>query len=605
MGVSGGGRSGYRPSRTNGVGFGLPILAALLLAGCGATGSPSTAQARPDAREPVPPVLDPRFEEVRERLGRMVAEEAVPSVAVAVAKNGVILWEEGFGRADRERGIPASAHTPYSIASINKAITSTAVMILSERGMLDLDAPIERYLGGIRLTGLAGDTRDVTARRAMAHSAGLPLHFRIFYAGDDVPAPEETLGRYGVVVFPPGMHVQYSNIGYRALDVAIGNVSGMTYGEFLDREIFAPLGMTNSVLDLDDAWGGRLATRYTGAGDPIGLYVSDHPGSGDVWASAHDLVRFAMAHLGTLLPGQRPVLGPDAIAEMQRNAAAPGFVGGLSWALGADRGHRVVEHGGGQPGVSTQLSLYPDHHIAIAVVSNQSGGEPFQIARQIAAVLLPEPGVALAPEPAPRADTRTPAALTDLAGRWDGTLTTYEGDEPFVLEIADSGEGRARIGGGLTSLVNNVSLSDGVLRGVFHGIKNTGDARAHPHVLSLTLRASDGLLAGQLSVFVDEPARGLSSFVRLERPDTARLEEYVGVYRHGEDDRRTIGRDGDRLYSRRGGGPRYELDPAGEDTFVMVGTGGSRLRFERGPAGVNAVEWVGTSGARDRARRVD
>jgi CubicO group peptidase (beta-lactamase class C family) len=571
-------------------------LPCLLLAGCVSAATPSAS---------APPVPDARFDPVREEIRRMVREDGVPSVAISVVVDGVIIWEEGFGLADRERGIPATAHTPYSIASINKAITSTAVMMLAERGAVDLDAPIERYLGGVRLRGLAGDTRAVTPRLALAHSAGLPGHFRAFYAGESVPPPEETLGRYGIVVYPPGRHFQYSNIGYRALDVTIANVSGVSYGRFLDREIFRPLGMIRTVLDLDAVSASGAAIRYDPAGNAIPLYATDHPGSGDLWSSAHDLIRFAAAHIGTLLAGQRPILRAESIAAMQRNAAAPGSVAGLSWALGVDRGHRVVEHGGGQPGVATQLALYPEERIAIAVVSNGSGGHAFQLARRIAAVLLPHVGNASAPVPAARAHDSVPTGLADLAGRWDGTLITYEGEEPFVLELAASGEGRVRIDGGLTSLVNDVRFSQGLLTGVFHGIKHTGDARAHPHRLSIALLAEGDQLAGQLNAHMDEPARSFASFVRLARPDTARLEQYVGVYHHGEGDLRVISRDGDRLHSRRGTGSRFELDPAGADAFVMVGTGGSRLYFEREGDRIVAVEWVGTGGVRDRALRVD
>ncbi len=152
---------------------------------------------------------DARFDSVRAVIQRLVNEDSVPSITVAVAKDGRILWEEGFGWANRERGVAATPHTPYSLASVTKPITSTAVVLLSERGLIDLDAPIESYLGGLRLKGLAGDTRGVTPRRAMAHSAGLPTHYNAHFIRDRVPPPEQTFGRYGIVVFEPGEQFEY------------------------------------------------------------------------------------------------------------------------------------------------------------------------------------------------------------------------------------------------------------------------------------------------------------------------------------------------------------------------------------------------------------
>jgi CubicO group peptidase (beta-lactamase class C family) len=572
---------------------------AILLAGCG-TGCPAVPVTATAAAAPSP-VRDARFDSVRAHIQRLVNDGGAPSIAVAVAKDGQILWEEGFGLANCERGIAATAHTPYSIASINKAITSTAIMILSERGDIDIDAPLDDYLGGIRFSGIAGDRRNVTPRLAMAHSAGLPQRFRTVYAGDEMPTAEQTLTRYGMVVFPPGEYFHYSNVGYRSLDVAIANVSGQSYGEFLRREVFVPLGMTRSALDLHPSWSAEAATRYGPRQQPIRHYVTDHPGSGDVFASAHDLMRFGMFHIGTPLPDQRPVLRPESIAEMQRVNSAPGQNWGLGWELTGDRGHRVVAHGGGQPGVNTQLALYPDAGLVVVILSNRSGGDAYDISRRIAAVVLPNEGTGALPPPASPSAT---VSLSDLTGTWAGTLTTYEREEPFVLIFHPYGDVHVRVGGRMTSLVNDVSASD-VVRGSFHGLMNTSDAMGHHHTLHLTLLPRGGELVGELMALVTEPLLVLTSAVRVARVDAARLDEYAGVYRHGEGDLRMITRQGDQLYSQRTGGRRFALDPVGEDAFVLVGTAGTALRFLRENGRVVEAELVPSGGVGSRARRVE
>ena len=87
------------------------------------------------------------FDRVRAVIRQQMTEGQIPSVAVAVARNGRIIWEEAFGWADRENLIPATPHTSYSLASISKSFTGTALMILRERGKADLDRPIET-IGG-------------------------------------------------------------------------------------------------------------------------------------------------------------------------------------------------------------------------------------------------------------------------------------------------------------------------------------------------------------------------------------------------------------------------------------------------------------------------
>jgi CubicO group peptidase (beta-lactamase class C family) len=479
----------------------------------------STVDERPPrigGAEAVAPLVEPGLEAVRARIEEMVSEEGVPSIVVAVARNGVVLWEEGFGWADREAKVRATPHTRYSLASVTKPLTATAIMMLAEQGRIDLDAPIERYLGGTRLRGLAGDTREVTPRLALAHAAGLPSHFRVFYEGDPVPPPEETLGRYGIVVFPPGTQWAYSNIGYRALDVAVANVSGRSYGDFLRTEIFEPLGMTRSSLNLDRVQADEAARRYDGEGNAIVSYVTDHPGSGDVWASAHDLLRFGMFHAGTSLPGQRPVLRPESVAAMHREVTSvPRMTTvGLGWAVRDDRGHRVVEHGGGQPGVSATLFLYPDEKLAIVVLSNQGGVDVGEIARQI--------GTALIPEASPAWSSEDPAApelppLPDLTGRWIGTLTTYEGEEPFVLDFRSTGDVHVRIAERMTSLLNHAGRSGDALTGWFYGLMNTSDFLPHRHNLSLMVRLEGDELVGQVTAHSVQPPRSASSFVRLKR----------------------------------------------------------------------------------------
>src|SRR3954453_12374168 len=125
---------------------------------------------------------DDDFAPVKERIAKALQETNVPSISVAVVRDGKIVWEEGFGWADRENRVQASEHTLYSVASVSKPITATGLMVLVERKQIDLDKPINDYLGNAKLVARVGDAAGATVRRVANHSSGLPLHYQFFYA---------------------------------------------------------------------------------------------------------------------------------------------------------------------------------------------------------------------------------------------------------------------------------------------------------------------------------------------------------------------------------------------------------------------------------------
>ena len=317
-----------------------------------------------------------RFEGVRETLREIAVEERFPSLAVGVAQDGVILWEDAFGWADREKRVPATPHTPYSLASISKPIAATGLMLLAEQAKVDLDRPIDEYLGDAKLKGRAGDADDATVRRVANHTAGLPLHYHFFYADEPYrrPSMDETILRYGHLVSVPGERYQYSNLGYGLLDYVISRLSGRSFAEFMRREVFLPLGMVRSSVGVGPGLEPYAAARYGSDGLPYPYYTFDHPGASEVYCSVHDLLRFGMLHLKTRLPDMKAILSDDAIDEMQRPTSEPGKPDGygIGWRVDADLyGYRTVNHDGGMGGVSTTLHLLPDEKIAVAVLCNR------------------------------------------------------------------------------------------------------------------------------------------------------------------------------------------------------------------------------------------
>ncbi len=453
-----------------------------------------------------------RWQPIRDSIERQLVRVSGAAMAVAVAKDGKIIWEQGFGWANREKMIPATQHTMFSLASISKPITATGLMVQAARGKIDLDRPVNDYLGAGKLTGLAGDAAGATVRRVLSHTAGLPLHYQFFYANENrhPPTMDETIGRYGILVSAPGERFQYSNLGFGIIDYLITRTSGLSYADFMRRDVFLPLGMTRTSIDIGPGLEPYAAERYDRLGRPVPFYTFDHNGGSAVYSSAHDLVRFGMFHLKDHLADQRPIVSDSILDLMHRPVARNAFGDstvsyGLGWVNHPDsRGYPLIEHSGGMPGVATILNLYPTENLAIVALTN-GGGNPFAIAEDIAAVLLPKYAQALRADRAKITPPVTPkfTPTPDLIGRWEGTLRTWQRTLPFQMVVEPDGDVKVRIGAGpdgqLESLLNDAEWAGGVLTGRFAGTIPTPDASWTPHSVALDLRLVNGKLRGQAS----------------------------------------------------------------------------------------------------------
>ncbi|MGV3618887.1 MAG: serine hydrolase domain-containing protein [Fimbriimonas sp.] len=415
---------------------------------------------------------------------------AVPSVAYGIARGEEILLLGAAGLADKERGIAATPQTAYSMASVTKPMTTTAAMLLATRGLIDLDAPMDTYLGEAKLSGAAGDAREATVRRVADHTAGLPLHYQFYYEDEPDARPpfEESVRRYGKLFTPAGERHQYSNLGYGMLDDAVARVSGVPYKQFMAEAIFAPLGMAHAAIDAPTR--GEVAVAYGPDGVGYPRYDFDHPGGSAAYASVEDLLAFGRFHLG-----HGPDLFPFESRQAMQAPTAPAY--GFGWGVNADRlGLRFVAHTGGMGGVNTILRLVPELDLVIGILINGQGELPFRGADDAVAALHPEFRARLIadrakPKPEP-AKVPVPEALW---GTWRGTLQTHRGTLPLTLEIRSGHEARAILNGHEAS-VDDLQMSNGRLGGALDGDVETEDAGRRPYRIHLDLAARGEVLNG-------------------------------------------------------------------------------------------------------------
>lgn len=476
-----------------------------------------------------------RFDGVREQIRADIAAGKTPSVAVAVVVDGTLVWEEGFGMADRARGIAATPHTPYLLASVSKPILTTALMRLAQDGKVDLDAPANRYLPDSPLTAHEGRVEDATVRRVANHSSGLPVHYHML-PGQPMPigTSADTVRHYGHLMTAPGERYDYSNLAFGVIDRIIEHASGQPVDAYLRAQVFQPLGMRDSSYGPDAARVGDTARPYAPDGRPLPLASMDTPGAGALYSSAHDLARFMALHLKQPLAGSTPALDDRHVDQMQRATPAsrdggPGVpkTSRIGWG-GADervRRYDTVTKAGGMPGAATWMVLVPGQDIGVVVLTNVSWtdyeGPSYTIADAILKVLLPdwEP---LRSEPwGSEWDRVGDQPDARWRGTWRGQLQTWQGNTPVTLVVPAQGALQFQLGDAPQTTIEGLKVEDSWLRGEATGRLPTDDARASRlDRLQLSLKHRGDRINGVAMGFADGiEGDAMGHWIELRRAD--------------------------------------------------------------------------------------
>ncbi|MBD3180942.1 serine hydrolase [Candidatus Poribacteria bacterium] len=466
-----------------------------------------------------------KFDRIREFITQKLVEMSVSSAAVAVAQEGEIIWEEGFGWADSQRRIKSNEHTMYSLASISKPITATGFMILKERGLVELDKPFNDYLDEAKITARIGKAEDATVRRVANHSSGMGLHYQFFCRDESYPRPpmDETIRRYAKLFTLPGERYQYCNLGYGLMDYAISRLSGLSYEDFMRTEVFLPLGMTHTSINIDPGLEDYQAIRYGSDGLPIPFYDFDHPGASAVYSSVHDLIRFGMFHLKNHLSHQKQIITDETIDEMQVPTAdidsSSGY--GIGWRIGRNsEGLMTVAHTGGMGGVRTILSLQPEHGTAIAVLTNASSSLSWMIHEEILKVMFPDE---IKKKEADKDESSEPEPFQpgdELRGKWSGNIHTYKCDIPLNIWFKESGDVHVQMENQLKTLVNNVTFKDNWIRGVLMGDIGTEDSNRRRYYLHLDMKLRGDVINGaiiSISLPGEKMGNALSHWIEVTR----------------------------------------------------------------------------------------
>lgn len=310
----------------------------------------------------------------------------VPGVAVAIVKDGQVVYAKGFGFRDVKKGLKVTPDTLFAIGSCSKAFTATALAILADEGKLDLDKPVRDYLPDFRLQD-AYATAHLRPRDLVTHQSGLPRHDMAWYGSP--LSRREIFNRLHHLEPSRPLHArfQYNNLMYLAAGVLIERVSGVTWEEFVRRKILDPLEMKQSNFSVNDSQKtpdfSLPYQEQKGEVKEIPFRNIDAIGpAGSINSSVNEMTRWLFLQLDKGKFNGRQIVSEKSLNEVH----TPQIVAGgdlkydesfyssyaMGWGVTSYRGHPSLSHGGGIDGFTSQIRFLPKDKLGVVVLTNSA-----------------------------------------------------------------------------------------------------------------------------------------------------------------------------------------------------------------------------------------
>jgi CubicO group peptidase (beta-lactamase class C family) len=394
--------------------------------------------------------LESRLATLPALLEARAAEHGVVGAVLAVGQ-GDELFEAATGLVNRNTGVEANADAVFQIGSITKLFTTTLIMQLVEEGLVELDAPVKRYLPEFQVADPRA-TEMITVANLLCHTSGIDGDFF-----QDTGRGDDCIERYVLAcaalpqLHPPGEMLSYCNAGFTIAGRIIEKLRRRPWHEVIAERIFAPLGLFAMGTEPEQAILHRAAVGHMALGEEGAQVVipiwrlgrSNAPAGGTPFARARELIGFARMHLrgGSALDGSA-ILSPESVRRMQErrivlplHADADGW--GLGWMLFDWSGERLIGHDGLTIGQSSFLRVHPASGVAVSLLT--TGGDAKSLYREVfQEVLGTLCGISLPPVPEQSATVEVP--LGSYAGRYQRLSTGYEvGVEDGALVLRASG----------------------------------------------------------------------------------------------------------------------------------------------------------------------
>ena len=475
-----------------------------------------------------------------------------PGAAVIVVKDGKVVFRKGYGMANLELGVPVEPDMVFRLGSITKQFTAVAILMLVEQGKLSLDDDLTKFLPDYPTNG-----QKITITHLLTHTSGIKPYTSLpewlAMWRKDVPLNELiALFKDRPMDFAPGERYAYNNSAYVLLGAVIEKVSGQSYGDFVEKNIFAPLGMTHSFYDNTARVFPRRVNGYSKPKDEwlnaAYLSMTQPHAAGALASSVDDMALWDAALYTDKLVKQETLKRAWTSAKLN-SGKLTGY--GFGWSLNSYEGHPTIEHGGGINGFSTHAVRMPDDRVYVAVLTNKDTGGPGpgRVTFRIAALASGKPFRD------PTAITLTPEALDKYVGVYQFTdkaeaTIRREGDKLFITLP----------GGGRTEITPSSETAFFVKesRNRLTFARNAAGA-----VTGFTASGSGPV---QEATKIDKPLPAEKQAVTV---DPAVLDNYAGEYQVGPNLMITITKEGNKLFAQVIGQPKIELHPESTTKFFV------------------------------------
>lgn len=329
-------------------------------------------------REKAAPPLEEVIKQYQTIIRETIAKQNIVGAGVALIMNGSTVYKESFGYADKRNKIPYTTRTNQPIGSITKPITVLGVMQLQEKGMLQIDRPLQDYLPEFSIHSRGADLRQITLRSLITHTSGLPNDVFLNatlesekYTGILSYLPNETLA------FPPGTIYHYSNIGYCLLGHAIYAVSKLDYPKYMQKYIFRAAGMSRTgFIEYDPLK--DISRSYNGDGNLVKNPRIRTIPAGGAYSNVEDMTALAQELIAIYHGKKGGILKQETVMEIfreQKNSAKFAFKkNGLGWDLFTNASGFFAFHFGSDNINQACLMIHPERKSALVAMANSAGG---------------------------------------------------------------------------------------------------------------------------------------------------------------------------------------------------------------------------------------
>lgn len=342
-----------------------------------ATGS-SVCQAPAD----LPPLSSAQQRSIDSFVIGELARQRIPGLALGVYSRGRILLAKGYGLSSVELNAPVKPETVFQSGSVGKQFVSAAIMMLVEEGKLSLDDSITKFF-----PDAPEAWKPILIKNLLSHTSGLseyesddrtgpngPFYLRLDFTEDELVKKIEALP----IEWSPGSSWAYRNTNYVLLGVIIHKITGMRYDEFLAERIFKPLGMTSTrLISEHDIIPNRAAGYQIDDGQLKNQdWVSptfNSTADGALYFNVLDLAKWDEALYGTKLLKQSSLDRIWTVYPLNNGKPNPAGYG-FAWEIGAQNGHKRIEHGGAWQGFTCNIARYPDNSLTVVVLTNLDAG---------------------------------------------------------------------------------------------------------------------------------------------------------------------------------------------------------------------------------------